>query len=78
MLPSCFAPSPAWPRPTTPTPGPTAGAKIIGKPDAQVPLDLKFTDESGQAVNLGDYFQPNRPVLLIMVYFGCTQLCSLR
>ena len=59
------------------TPGPTAGAKIINKPDAQVPLDLQFSDESGQTVKLGDYFQPNRPVLLIMVYFGCPQLCSL-
>ena len=60
-----------------PAPGPTAGAKIISKPDAQVPLDLQFRDESGQTVKLGDYFQPNRPVLLIMVYFGCPQLCSL-
>jgi protein SCO1/2 len=57
--------------------GPTAGARIVDKPDAQVPLDLQFTDESGQQVKLGDYFQPNRPVLLIMVYFGCPQLCSL-
>ena len=60
-----------------PAPGPTAGAKIIDKPDAQVPLDLQFADESGQTVKLGDYFRPNRPVLLIMVYFGCPQLCSL-
>ncbi len=59
------------------TPGATAGAQIIDKPDAQVPLDLRFADESGRAVKLGDYFQPNRPVLLIMVYFGCPQLCSL-
>jgi len=59
------------------TPGATAGAKIVSKPDAQVPLDLQFTDESGQTVNLGDYFQADRPVLLIMVYFGCPQLCSL-
>jgi protein SCO1/2 len=59
------------------TPGPTAGAQILDKPDAQVPLDLQFTDESGQPVKLGDYFHPNRPVLLIMVYFGCPQLCSL-
>ena len=60
-----------------PVPGPTAGAKIIEKPDAQVPLDLQFSDESGQAVKLSDYFHPNRPVLLIMVYFGCPKLCSL-
>ena len=56
------------------TPGATAGANITSKPDAQVPLDLQFTDESGQTVKLGDYFHPNRPVLLVMVYFGCPQL----
>jgi protein SCO1/2 len=59
------------------TPGATAGAKITNKPDAQVPLDLQLADESGQTVKLGDYFQSNRPVLLVMVYFGCPQLCSL-
>ena len=64
-------------RASDPEPGPTAGASIVEKPGAQVPLDLRFTDESGQKVKLGDYFQPNRPVLLIMVYFGCPQLCSL-
>ncbi len=58
-------------------PGPTAGAQIVDRPDAQVPLGLQFSDESGQVVKLGDYFHPNRPVLLIMVYFGCPQLCSL-
>ena len=66
----------AWALDNNPAPGPTAGAKIISKPDAQVPLDLQFNDESGQPVKLGDYFQPNRPVLLVMVYFGCTQLCG--
>ena len=69
--------APAMAQATDPAPGPTAGAKIINKPDAQVPLDLQFSDESGQPVKLGDYFQPNRPVVLIMVYFGCPQLCSL-
>ena len=72
-----FSASPAAARADDSTPGPTAGAKIINKPDAQVPLDLQFVDESGHTVKLGDYFQPNRPVLLIMVYFGCPQLCSL-
>ena len=28
-------------------------------------------------MKLGDYFHPNRPVLLVMVYFGCPKLCSL-
>ena len=69
--------APAMAQATDPAPGPTAGAKIIDKPDAQVPLDLQFVDESGQTVKLGDFFHPNRPVCLIMVYFGCPHLCSL-
>ena len=76
FAPFCFPPPRDGPG-QRPPPGPTAGAKIINKPDAQVPLDLQFSDESGQAVKLGDYFHPNRPVLLIMVYFGCPKLCSL-
>ena len=47
-----------------PPPGRRAGATILNKPDAQVPLDLQFSDESGPTVKLGDYFQPDRPVLL--------------
>ncbi len=69
--------APAMAQVDDPTPGVAAGATIVSKPDAQVPLDLQFSDESGQRVKLRDYFQPNRPVLLIMVYFGCPKLCSL-
>jgi len=58
------------------TPGESAGAQIVEKPDAQVPLDLQFRDESGQTVKLGDYFHADRPVVLVMVYFKCTALCG--
>ncbi len=42
----------------------------------QVPLDLKFTDETGAAVKLGDYFG-NKPVILVMAYYRCPMLCTL-
>ena len=58
------------------TPGESAGAKIFDRPNAQVPLDLQFRDETGQTVKLGDYFRPGRPVVLAMVYFRCTALCG--
>jgi protein SCO1/2 len=46
--------------------------------DAQLPLDLKFRDESGEVVTLGDYFgQDDQPVLLTPVYYRCPQLCTL-
>lgn len=44
--------------------------------DQQVPLQLPFRDETGKTVLLGNYFQPDRPVLLSLVYFNCAMLCS--
>ncbi len=40
----------------------------------QVPPDLAFRDETGRAVQLGDYLG-ERPVLLTMNYYTCRQLC---
>lgn len=42
----------------------------------QVPLDLKFTDETGAAIKLGDYFG-HKPVILVMAYYRCPMLCTL-
>lgn len=41
----------------------------------QVPLDLAFTDESGQPVQLKQYFG-SKPVILSLVYYQCPMLCS--
>ncbi|HET7871902.1 MAG TPA: SCO family protein, partial [Terriglobales bacterium] len=41
----------------------------------QVPLDLGFTDENGQPVQLKQYFG-SKPVILSLVYFQCPMLCS--
>lgn len=42
---------------------------------SQIPLDLKFRDEIGREVKLGDYFH-KRPVVLSMVYYECPMLCG--
>ena len=49
--------------------------RIDQKLNAQVPGDLVFKDEEGQNVRLGDYFG-KRPMILVMVYFKCPQLCT--
>jgi protein SCO1/2 len=41
----------------------------------QVPLDLSFVDENGQAVQLRQYFG-SKPVVLALVYYKCPMLCS--
>ena len=45
--------------------------------DAALPLDLRFRDETGADVRLGDYFDGERPVLLSLVYYECPMLCTL-
>lgn len=41
----------------------------------QVPLNLIFNDENGNAVELKQYFG-SKPVILSLVYFRCPMLCS--
>jgi protein SCO1 len=41
-----------------------------------VPASLKFLDERGRSVPLGD-FLGSRPVILALVYYTCPNLCSL-
>ena len=43
--------------------------------DAQLPLDLKFRDETGATVKFGDYFT-DQPVILILAYYRCPMLCT--
>lgn len=43
--------------------------------NAQMPHDLKFRDERGRTVRLGDYFN-KQPVVLTLVYFRCPMLCT--
>ena len=43
--------------------------------DQQIPLDLRFRDETGKTVQLGDYFT-DQPVILILAYYRCPMLCT--
>ncbi len=45
----------------------------LGEP---IPLDVLFRDEAGQVVTLAEYFH-ELPVILVMGYFTCPNLCSL-
>jgi protein SCO1/2 len=44
---------------------------------SKLPLDLTFTDDHGQTVQLGKYFTGKKPVILQLGYYGCPMLCSL-
>lgn len=42
--------------------------------DKQIPLDVTFKDEGGEAVQIGRYFGA-RPVVLNFVYYDCPMIC---
>jgi protein SCO1/2 len=44
---------------------------------AKLPLDATFTDERGERVSLGQYFDGERPVILTLNYYKCPMLCGL-
>lgn len=75
MLPLCARADEPKPKPVTP-------ADVIREVgfeqnlDAQLPLELKFRDEAGKTVALGDYFG-KRPVVLALVYYDCPMLCTM-
>ncbi|HXW17380.1 MAG TPA: SCO family protein [Candidatus Acidoferrales bacterium] len=45
------------------------------KLNTAIPLDLKFRDEKGKAVELGEFFG-RKPVILTLVYYQCPMLCT--
>lgn len=69
--------APAAAQTGTPVPAELEGVGITEKPDGQVPLQLAFTDENGNPVTLGRYFESEKPVLLTLVYYRCPMLCTL-
>jgi protein SCO1 len=52
------------------------GVGIDQNLNAQIPLELMFKDETGQAVRLGQYFR-QKPVVLALVYYECPMLCDM-
>jgi protein SCO1/2 len=58
------------------TPPQLRGVGIDQRLNQQVPLDLKFRDETGQTVTLGSYFG-KKPVILSLVYYSCPMLCTM-
>ena len=50
---------------------------VSEKINRQLDLGLTFLDESAQPAALKDFFHPNRPVVLNLVYYTCPMLCNL-
>jgi protein SCO1/2 len=50
---------------------------IEDRSGTMVPLDIRLTSNAGKAVTLDDYVDGERPLLLVLAYYNCPQLCSL-
>ena len=68
-------PTPA--RADTELPKELSGIDIEDRPGAQLPRDVRLKTSDGKPVVLGDYLDGQRPVVLVLAYYGCPRLCSL-
>lgn len=50
---------------------------VTEKLGAEVPQDVQLVDQAGRVVHLRDYFADGKPVLLVLAYYRCPQLCGL-
>jgi len=67
-------------RAAEPTPGSPLWAEqadVTEHLGTQLPLDLVFTDSTGHPAQLRQLFDGIHPVLLVLAYYECPQLCSL-
>lgn len=64
------------PEPQAGSPAWADGAGVVEHLGAQLPLDLVFVDASGQRTALRSLFDGTHPVLLVLTYYECPQLCS--
>ncbi|MDP7008875.1 MAG: SCO family protein [Phycisphaerales bacterium] len=43
----------------------------------QIPLNLSFADEQGEIIELSEYFNGEKPIIVTLNYYRCPMLCSL-
>lgn len=53
------------------------GIGIEDKSGAKLPRDIKLTGSDGRALVLGEMMDGERPLVLVLAYYGCPMLCSM-
>jgi protein SCO1/2 len=61
-----------------PAPKRLEGVNVVEHLDAQLPLDLAFSDSRGGRVALRDFVTGHKPVIFTLNYSDCPMLCSLQ
>src|ERR1051325_5941606 len=57
-------------------PAPMKNPETVFKPNAALPLDTTFTLSDGTATKLSGLLKHGRPVVVLMVYFSCPNMCD--
>lgn len=55
----------------------TEGVGVVNRVGDQLPLDARFVNAGGREVALGEFFDGERPVLIVPAYYDCPVLCTL-
>lgn len=58
-------------------PEPAQGVDLVQRLGESIPLDLEFTNSYGEKVPLGVYFNQDRPVIIVMIYYNCPLICPM-
>jgi protein SCO1/2 len=58
-------------------PEPLEEIGIEDKSGANVPRDIRLVGSDGEPFVLGQYMDDERPLVLVLAYYGCPMLCSL-
>lgn len=53
------------------------GIDVIEHLGEKIPLDLTFTNDKGERVQLSKYFNQEKPVVLVLAYYSCPMLCTI-
>lgn len=53
------------------------GIGIVDKPGADIPRDVALTGSDGRDLVVGEYLDKDKPLVLVLAYYGCPMLCSL-
>lgn len=76
LLTAAFAPAQAIAQLAEVVPQGIEGVGLDQLLDAQIPLDVPFTDGDGKAAKLSQYFDGVHPVLITFNYTDCPLMCS--
>lgn len=57
-------------------PGEIDGLEIEDRRGERIPRDIPLINAQGESVLIGDYFESERPTVLLLVYYSCPKMCE--